>query len=169
MTFKLSTRWIAFGAFVILVGIILAVNRIEDWATTISYPLDTWRMDLDDFFVAIMSVGILLSGLGGFGLLWRKADRAHAHADKAIDSINGGMTSIATQVIHDELRVADLEIGLSKRVAALEQAIEDCAEREITWAQEKAQLRRDRTALRDWLNRRLDETGNGRSEVRDGE
>jgi len=174
MTFKLSTRWIAFGAFIALIVLILIVDRVEDVATHISYPLDTWRMDMDDAVVAMGSLGTLLLGIAAFSALWIKADRAHRKADQATDQINGGMTSLASQIITDELRTADLEVGLHKqvkvqdeRLVALEKLTSDCLEREQVWEKEKVQLRKDRLALRDWLNHRLDRSGQGREVERD--
>jgi hypothetical protein len=105
----------------------------------------------------------VMLGLGGVGVavaavwtVWLKAKEADRKAEALDRKLNGGLQSIAAQIMADELRLAGLEVGLGKRVEFLEEHYQDCLVREI---ESKAELRR-------WLLERLDETGNGRSEER---
>ena len=149
-----------------LIVIIVLVDKAEDLLTRIEYPMDVWRMDLDDIAA---NVGFFLAGLAAFLTVWKKAGKAHDRADQVSQDINGGLASLASQIVADELRQSDIEVGLHNRVTALEDLLVDyqgCLDREKVWDAEKEQLRIDRTALRDWLNRRLDESGHGRDTPR---
>ena len=153
--------WAAAG--IVLILLIIVVDKAEDVMSHIEYPLDVWRMDLDDIAA---NIGFFLVGVAAFASLWRKAGRAHDKADEASKDINGGLANLASQIITDELRQSDIEVGLHKRVTALEKLTAEYIRREVVWDEEKEQIRLDRVALRDWLNRRLDESGNGRNEAR---
>lgn len=166
MSLTFSKRWFLLPGVILLIvgGLLATVLRGVD----ISYPVNTWRMDLDDILAnvaaLILAAGTFLLGLAAL----KKASDADHRSIRNEHSINGGMGEAVTHHVGEALKDADVELGLWRRVDVLEEGYKDCMERERVWEGERAQLRLDREALRDWLNRRLDETGNGRREVRDG-
>jgi hypothetical protein len=140
------------GGFVALVALIYIVDTAEDWVQHVSYPFDVWRMDLDD---ALANVGLFLAGLGAFLAVFRKADRAHKRADLVSEQFNGGMREMAKQHVElatQEAQEAGHYIDLLTRVTTIEKQRDDCEA--------------ERQELREWINKRLDETGNGRSNGR---
>jgi hypothetical protein len=137
------------GGFVSLVVLIYVVDTAEDWVQHISYPFNVWRMDLDD---ALANIGLFLAGLAAFIAVFRKADRAHQKADQVSERINGGLMEMAKQ--HVEIATQEAQetghyIDLLSRVTAVEKQRDDC--------------HNELSQIRDWINRRLDETGNGRN------
>jgi hypothetical protein len=87
--------------------------------------------------------------------VFRKADRAHKRADLVSEQFNGGMKEMAKQ--HVELATQEAQetshyIDLLTRVTSIEKQRDDCHE--------------ELTVIREWINKRLDETGNGRSNGR---
>ena len=156
MTFKLSTRIIAGISFVVLIALMVIVDRAEDILTHISYPMDTWRMDLDD---ALIGVGTFLLGVAAFVTLWRKADKTQAATDRVAGQINGGMSAIAREHVEGAISDADVEVGLWRRVDALEAGLDECCERELRCLEENDKLR-------DWVIARLDYSTEGRNTER---
>jgi len=78
-------------------------------------------------------------------------------AYKVEKTLNGGLSSMAAQIMHDELRVAGFEVGLNSRVEFLEAHYTECLEREIAWEEERTKIREDRVLLRDLMAKRLKE------------
>jgi hypothetical protein len=139
------------GGFVALVTLIVIVDRAED-VLQVSYQFDVWRMDLDDI---LANIGLFLVGLAAFLAVFRKADRAHKRADLVSEQFNGGMREMAKQ--HVELATQEAQekshyIDLLTRVTSIEKQRDDCHE--------------ELSVIREWINKRLDETGNGRSNGR---
>jgi ammonia channel protein AmtB len=155
MRFKWSTKWLLFPGLGII-AFLVAVFLVDAFTHRVEYPLDIWRMDLDDF---LGNIGFLLAGIAAIWTVAKTAKRAEKKADQVADQVNGGMASLATQILHDEIRVAGLEVGLGARVMALEESKRDCEE-------EKRVCLEENEKLRDWVIERLDTSGNGRKEGR---
>lgn len=143
----------AIGFVSLVVGTVL-INQHAN----IAYPLSTWRMDLDD---ALVGLGTILLGVAAIWTVWLKAREAERKADAVEAKLNGGLASLASQIMADELRQAGFETGLNKRVAFLEEHYADCLERELLWKDRWAQVQTDRATLRDLMNDRLEEDGHG--------
>jgi hypothetical protein len=140
------------AGFIALVALIYIVDTAEDWVQHVSYPFDVWRMDLDDM---LANVGLFLAGLAAFLAVFRKADRAHKRADLVSEQFNGGMKEMAKQHVAlatQEAQETSHYIDLLTRVTAVEKQRDDCHE--------------ELSQIREWINKRLDETGNGRSNGR---
>lgn len=153
MNWRTFSTWAppAIGIILITVGIVL----INEHAT-IQYPLGTWRMDLDDALVGVGTIGL---GAAAIWTVWLKAKEANDKAEAVSHRINGGLSSLAAQIMADELRQAGFETGLNERVTFLEEHYEKCLEREIVWEEERKQIMEDRRLLRDLMNERLGEEG----------
>jgi hypothetical protein len=144
-------RWYMAGGFILLILLIVIVDRAEDWIS-ISYQLDVWRMDLDDI---LSNVGTFLIGLAAIVAVWKKAERAHLKADQVSERINGGMMEMAKQHVAlatQEAQETSHYIDLLSRVTTIEKQRDDC----------HAEL----SNIREWINIRLDESGNGRNDNR---
>jgi hypothetical protein len=140
------------GGFVALVVLIYIVDTAEDWVQHISYPFDVWRMDLDDIAA---NIGLFLAGLAAFLAVFRKADRAHQKADQVSERINGGLMEMAKQHVAlatQEAQETSHYIDLLTRVTNVEKQRDNC--------------QKELDDIRGWINRRLDETGNGRNDNR---
>lgn len=143
--------WWAAGG-VLLVLLIILVDKAEDVLAHIEYPMDVWRMDLDDM---IANVGLFLGGLAAFLMVFKTAKDASRKADHVSSQINGGLSDIAKDHVSDALKDADVEIGLWRRVDELERTRQECLE--------------ELEGIKTWINRRLDDVENGRSNDTSGE
>lgn len=154
MHLTFSKRWLLLPGVILLIvgGLLATVLRGVD----ISYPVNTWRMDLDDILAnvaaLILAAGTFLLGFAAF----KKASDADHRSMRNEHSINGGMADSVTHHVGEALKDADVEQGLWKRVDALETSNADCLAREA----------RMRVLMQD-VYRRLDESGFGRREDRD--
>ena len=140
------------GGFVALVTLIFIVDRAEDWLVHIEYPFNVWRMDLDDI---LANVGLFLAGLAAFLTVFRKANKAHLKADQVSERINGGMAKMAREhvaIAANEATETEHYIDLLERITAIETQRDDC--------------HKELADIRDWIMKRLDESGNGRGEGR---
>ena len=151
-----TRRWLIAGSILALILLIVLVDRTEDVLTHVSYPLTTWRIDLDD---AMLGIGTILLGIAAIWTVWLKANRAEAKADQVSKQINGGMSKIAREHVDGALKNADVELGLWRRVDALETAVDDCTDREQRCMDENEKLR-------DWVIARLDYSTEGRDTER---
>ena len=143
------------GLVVIIVGVVLINQNAR-----VDYPLDTWRMDLDD---ALIGFGTILIGTAAIWTVWLKAKEADAKAEAVEAKLNGGLSSIASQIMMDELKQSGIDITLAKRVARVEAKLEevtgqrdDCLERV---AQQDATI--------ESIHQRLDRNGIGRNTPRE--
>lgn len=142
------------GLVLIVVGIVL----INDHAT-IQYPLGTWRMDLDD---ALVGVGTILLGTAAIWTVWLKASGNERRMELLERQFNGGLSSLAAQILLDEMKLSGLEVGLAVRVAEVETRLDEVRnERDDCMTRMAVQ-----DQLIDSIHRRLDENGLGR---RDGD
>lgn len=144
------------GVALVVVGVVL-INQHAN----IAYPLDTWRMDLDD---ALVGLGTILLGIAAIWTVWLKARDADRKADALSKKLNGGLSNLAAQILNDEIKQAGIDISLANRVATLEEklehshgALEECRRREEEWKRLKARI-----------GHYLDESGVGREEPREG-
>ena len=152
MTPKTKRGLIVAGGFVALVVLIFIVDRAEDFLLHIEYPFNVWRMDLDDM---LANVGLFLAGLSALIVAMRKADRAQKKADQVSERINGGMAKMAEQhvaIATQEAQETGHYIDLLTRVTSIEKQRDDCHE--------------ELGSIREWINQRLDDTGNGREDSR---
>ena len=156
----MSRRWYWWAAGgIVLILLILLVDKAEDVLSHIEYPMDVWRMDLDDM---LANVGFFLVGIAAFASLWVKAGKAHDKADEVSKEINGGLEKLATQHVAAatlEAQEAGHYVELLGRVTAIEKERDDCHE-------ELAEVRVEMGQIQDWVVTRLDKSGNGRSEAR---
>jgi hypothetical protein len=76
---RIEPRWVFWGSVgFILVGIGVAATSNAIFSR---WPLDVWRMDMDDFLTSIGAVGI---GVGAFmqgRAAWHRANEAHDKAE----------------------------------------------------------------------------------------
>ena len=155
MNLTFSKRWLLLPGVILLIVGGLVAHVLE--GADISYPTNVWRMDLDDM---LANIGTVLLGIGtlllGFAALI-KAREALSISKRNEHSINGGMGDIAREHVNGALENADVEQGLWKRVDVIEQSNKDCLEREA----------RMKELMQD-VYVRLDATGLGREEDRDG-
>ena len=152
MKVTFSRRWLITGGAIALVALILFLDRAEDYIGHVSYPLGTWRMDLDD---ALVGFGTILIGTAAIWKVWLLAYSADKRSRKVEHEINGGMAEAVGHHVVNGLNDADLEVGLWRRVDALEETITDCRERE------KECLKKNED-LRAWVITRLDYSTDGR-------
>ena len=153
---KLTIRYglVGFGLAAAVTAIILINTN-----AAVEYPMHVWRMDLDD---ALVGVGTLLLGAAAIWTVWLKAREADMKAEALERKLNGGLSSLASQIMMDELKQSGVDTSLAKRVASVETELlvvkderDDCRE------QVAAQ-----NALIESIHRRLDESGIGRNEDR---
>lgn len=144
------------GVVTIVIGVVLINQHAK-----IAYPLDTWRMDLDD---ALVGIGTVLLGIAAIWTVWIKALSADRKADALHEKLNGGLSSLAAQILNDEIKHAGIDVNLANRVAVVEQLLgntqeklEKCEEREQEWIRMKARI-----------GHLLDEIGKGRDIPREG-
>lgn len=154
---KPSYRWAAAAAALIM--LIVIVDRAEDWVTHIEYPLNIWRMDLDDL---LANLGLFLGGVAALITVFRKADRAQKKADQVSERINGGMAELAKEhvaIATAEATEASHFIDLLGRVTTIEKQRDDCHDQlEV--------MRTELGRVQAWVVTRLDKSGNGRTEER---
>lgn len=134
MRLKHSTIALLIGAIVALGFLIggAASHFLEPIA--VSYPFDVWRMDLDD---TLANIGIFLGGLAAFLVVFKRARKVEERVERVEHKINGGLSSLASQILKDEIKQYGLDIEaveqwmeLSRRLALLEQSEHDCLLRE---------------------------------------
>ena len=136
---KSNYKWAL--AAVALIVLIVVVDRTEDWVTHIEYPLNIWRMDLDDF---LFNVGGFLMGLAAFMTVFKKAGRAQTQADKANIKVNGGMQKLAEEhvkIAAQEVQESGHYTELLDRITSLEGQRNVCLE--------------ELSSLRIWVERKL--------------
>jgi hypothetical protein len=151
MRLKWSTKWLLFPGLGII-AFLVATFLVGIYAHRIEYPLDIWRMDLDDF---LGNVGFLLAGIAAIWTVAKTAHRAEKKADLVAHQINGGMSDVAKRHVIEALDNSEIEVGLWRRVDALEESKQECVDRE-----KRCQDENDK--LRDWVIERLDMSGKGR-------
>ena len=128
------------GLILIVAGVVL-INQ----NATIEYPLTTWRMDLDD---ALIGFGTILLGAAAIWTVWLKQKALDQEIRKVDNKLNGGLSSIASQVMRDELKQAGIDKGLTVRVEFLEDQYQECLMREMRWEKERAYIHANRKMLR---------------------
>lgn len=143
------------GLVVFIVGVVL----VNEYAR-VAYPLSTWRMDLDD---ALIGFGTILIGTAAIWTVWMKATDAAAKAEALEAKLNGGLSSIASQIMMDELKQAGIDTTLAKRVAGVEAKLEDVTGQRDDCLERVAQ----QDALIASIHDRLDRNGLGRNEPRE--
>lgn len=118
----------------------------------VDYPLNTWRMDLDD---AMVGLGTILLGIAGIWTALTKArqaettaNAAHARADLLEHKLNGGMVEVAREHMQENEVMATVIVRLDR----IEAERDDCIE--------------ERKELQRWIIGRLDRAGLGRKEPR---
>jgi len=99
-----------------------AVIAIDMTTTTISYPLDTWRVDLDD---AAIGLGTILVGIAAIWTVWLKAKEANDRTVALSHKLNGGLRQIAREHVQDN----EVVIGLVHRLDKADAARDECLER----------------------------------------
>ena len=119
---------------------------------------------LDQFFdvhYTFIGIGTILVGVTGFTALWDKADAALRTATNIEHQINGGMSDAAKRHVQEAFESQEIEVGLWRRVNALEEAKQDCLDREKRCEEENEKMR-------EWVIARLDQSPLGRDDGRDG-
>ena len=118
--------WVATVGFVALVALIVAVDRVEDWMTSVHYPLDVWRMDLDDL---LANVGLFLAGLAAYLKVRRSTPGVEKKVETVEGQVNGEIRELAAELIRDEIATAGLSqttVEMEGRVEALEVQRDQC-------------------------------------------
>ena len=113
---------------------------------------------LDQFYevhYTFIGIGTVIVGTTGFGTLWQRAMEADRLAKRLEAQINGGMSAAAKQHVQEALDNQEIEVGLWRRVNALEDSKQECIEREKRCEEENERMR-------DWVVARLDQTPLGR-------
>jgi hypothetical protein len=155
MKLKWSTKWLLFPGLGII-AFLVAVFLVDAYVHRVEYPLGVWRMDLDDF---LGNIGFLLGGIAAVWTVAKTAKRAEAKADLVAHQINGGMSDAAKAHVLEALDNSEIEVGLWRRVDALEESKQECIEREKRCENENEKMRR-------WVIARLDQTPLGRQNGR---
>jgi hypothetical protein len=120
---KLTPALLAVAATVLIVtgfGIAHFLTEVVD------YPLDVWRMDLDDL---LANIGLFLVGLAAWLTVRQRAKAAEEKAEAVDDKINGGIRKLAADMIRDEMEVAGVNkatVEMEGRVEALEVERNQC-------------------------------------------
>ena len=120
------------GLFVALILLILIVDKSEDWLTHVEYPLNVWRMDLDDIAA---NIGLFLVGVAAFVTVFKKADQASRKADQLSQRVNGGLQQAAREHVQD----SEVIIGLVHRLDKVEGNRDLCLE-ELTALRKRIDL-----------------------------
>ena len=118
---------------------------------------------LDQFFdvhYTFIGIGTIIVGVTGFTALWDKADAALRTATNIEHQINGGMSDAAKQHVQEAFEDHEIEVGLWRRVNALEESKQDCLEREKRCEAENEKMR-------EWVIARLDQSPLGRHDGRE--
>ena len=150
-----STRWLLLPGLGV-VSFVVAVFLVDRYAH-VDYPFDVWRMDLDD---ALANIGFFLVGVAAIWTIGAKATRAESKANHVEHQINGGLSESAKRHVNEMLDNNEIEVGLWRRVDALEESKQDCIEREKRCSEENEKLR-------NWVIARLDQTPLGRQDDRE--
>ena len=117
MYVRLTWKWVAWGVAA-LVALIIVVDRSEDWLSHVSYPFNTWRMDLDD---AIGNVIAFLAVLVAYLAVTRR--------QKATESkLNGGLEELAKKLMRDEIETAGLNQTYMELLARVEKCMKENAD-----------------------------------------
>jgi len=117
---------------------------------------------LDQFYevhYTFIGIGTIIVGVTGFTALWDKADAALRTATNIEHQINGGMSDAAKAHVQEALKESEIEVGLWRRVDALEASKQDCLDREKRCTEENNKLRA-------WVIDRLDRSPYGRDNGR---
>lgn len=138
-----SVRWLLLPGLAL--GVIITVTVLADQIFEVHYTF--------------IGIGTILVGWGAIWTAYQKADEAQHTANKVEKQINGGMSESAKQHVEEAIANSELEVGLWRRVDALEQSKQECVEREKRCEEENEKLR-------DWVVARLDQTPLGRNENR---
>ena len=141
-----------------LVALVIAVVLIQSQAH-VEYPLHVWRMDLDD---ALVGFGTILIGSAAIWTVWLKARDADARTVALEKKLNGGLSSMASQIMMDEMKQAGIDATLAKRVATVETKLEDVTHQRDDCLERVAQ----QDALIEAIHQRLDQNGMGRDTPR---
>lgn len=121
------------------------------------------------FEAVSLGAAALITALVTSGAALSKAGKAQKSADANESNINGGLTSLTQQILHDEIRVSGLEVGLANRVAVLETEKEkwDASLDELRTQKDDCLEREARSsAMFKAIHDRLDESGLGRNGTR---
>jgi hypothetical protein len=139
MRLKWSTKYLLLPG--LLVGASVAMIVLVDQFYEVHYTF--------------IGIGTILVGITGFTKLWEKVEEAQHTASKVEHQINGGMSEAAKAHVEEALTNSEIEVGLWRRVDALEEAKQECVEREKRCEAENEKMRR-------WVIERLDMSGKGR-------
>jgi hypothetical protein len=132
---KITARWlIGIGIASTFLGVGLAAIGHE---IVVQYPLDTWRMDLDDF---LANVGLFLGGLGALFAVLRRQDEHAEKINEVEDRMNGGMADLAARILQEQI-----EIG------GYDQAFLQLLDRVLKLEEERRTCNDQLTKLRQWL------------------
>jgi hypothetical protein len=110
MDIHLNWKSITF-AVVVLVALIVVVGRAEDWLSHVSYPMDTWRMDLDD---AVSNVIAGAAVLVAYLAVRRRQNKTDA-------KLNGGIKELAQEILLAEIETS----GINDTVTSLRADVEE--------------------------------------------
>jgi hypothetical protein len=110
MYINLNWKSITF-AVAALVALIIVVDRAEDWLSHVSYPLDTWRMDLDD---AVSNVIAGAAVLVAYLAIRRRQQKTDA-------KLNGGLKELAQEILLAEIETS----GINDTVTSLRADVEE--------------------------------------------
>jgi hypothetical protein len=142
------------GLILVIAGFVMVQTRAH-----IEYPMHVWRMDLDD---ALVGVGTILLGAAAIWTVWLKAKEASDKAEAISHRINGGLSSLASQIMMDEIKQSGIDTQLANRVACLETKITEVKDERDDCKEKLAQQDSMIQAIHD----RLDDSGFGRQESR---
>jgi hypothetical protein len=116
----------SFLAVVASVFIVAGFGIAHFLTEVVAYPLDEWRMDLDDL---LANAGLFLAGLAAWITVRQRAKAAEQKAEAVDDKINGGIRKLAADMIRDEMEVAGVNrttVEMEGRVESLEAERNQC-------------------------------------------
>jgi len=109
----------------ITIGIIVALALFvgfDAYAAEVEYPLDVWRMDLED---AAIGLGTILVGVAAIWATWIKARDAQRRSIALTYQLNGGLAQMAREHVQDN----EVIVGLVHRLDGIELQRDDCLDR----------------------------------------
>lgn len=109
----------------VTVGLVVGVVAwiaFHEYAEHVEYPMNEWRIDLDD---AAVGLGTILVGIAAIWTVWLKAVDAHDRTVELSHRLNGGLAKAAREHVQDN----EIIVGLVHRLDVADAARDDCLER----------------------------------------
>lgn len=115
MNIRITWKWAIFASVIVMLLGFSANHFLQE--IVVQYPLDTWRMDLDDF---LANIGLFLGGLGALSAVLVRLRKTEDKITQVEHHMNGGMTDLAEKILLEQLEIAGYGASWLEVVARLD-------------------------------------------------